>query len=187
MAPEPGLFLDRDGTINREVDYLGDPDDLELIPGVADAIRRAHEAGYRVVVITNQSGIARGLFGEKDLIAIHARLDELLAAEGAAVEGYYSCPHHPDFGGERYQRACDCRKPAPGLLLEAARDLDLDLARSACVGDSLRDLEAARRAGIPARYLVATGKGQDQRSGLGEGDHFVADLAEAVDALPGRS
>jgi D-glycero-D-manno-heptose 1,7-bisphosphate phosphatase len=183
MSPRPGLFLDRDGTINVEVDYLSDPAQLELIPGCAAAIERARQAGFAVAVITNQSGIARGKLTETDLTLIHARLEELLAEAGTAVDGFFFCPHHPTLGPPAYQKDCACRKPQPGMYFEAAEALDIDLLRSAAVGDSLRDLEAARKAGVPARYLVATGKGTGQSSGLDAADHFVADLAEAVEDL----
>lgn len=183
MSLRPGLFLDRDGTINVEVDYLSDPDELVLIPGAADAIRRAREAGYVIIVVTNQSGVARGILTPLDLAAIHARLDSLLAAEGARVDDYFACPHHPEIGSETYRKACSCRKPNPGMLIEAAEKHQLDLGRSALVGDSIRDLEAGRRAGVPERYLVATGKGMSKKDELDPSDHFVADLAEAVDRI----
>jgi len=185
MSPRPGLFLDRDGTINVEVDYLSNPDDLQLIPGAAAAIRRARDAGFVVIVVTNQSGIARGILTPLDLAAIHARLDNMLAAEGAEVDDYFACPHHPEIGSETYRKTCDCRKPSPGMLIEAAEKHDLDLSRSAIVGDSMRDLKAGRRAGIPARYLVATGKGMSKKDELEADDHFVADIGEAIDRILG--
>ena len=176
------LFLDRDCTINREVDYLSAPDQLELIGDVADAIAQARQQGIAIVVITNQSGIARGMLTEADLTAIHARLDAMLLARnaGAIIDAYYACQHHPDYGGAEYQRDCDCRKPKPGLLIAAARDLHLDLSDSAMIGDSVRDLDAARAVGVPKRYLVATGKGSAQREQLAADDRYVADAAAAV-------
>lgn len=178
------LFLDRDGTLNREVDYLADPADLELIGSAARALGNARRAGHAIVIITNQSGIARGLLTEADLSAIHARLNELLLAADpdARVDGYYACPHHPDIGSAPYRLNCTCRKPKPGLFLQAARDLGLDLVRSAMVGDSIRDLDAARAAGVPARYLVATGKGTAQHGDLAADDRFAPDVLAAVDA-----
>lgn len=178
----PALLLDRDGTINREVDYLADPDDLELIGDAAAAIAKARRAGLAVVVITNQSGVARGLLSEDDLTAIHARLDALLSAADpdARIDAYYHCPHHPTIGAPPYRTDCDCRKPKAGLLLRAAADLDLDLVQSSMVGDSVRDLDAAREAGVPHRYLVATGKGADQHPRLAPDDHYVTDVYAAV-------
>lgn len=153
-AGRPAVFLDRDGTLNEEVDFLRDPAELRLLPGVADAVRRLNEAGLVCVVVTNQSGIARGLLDEADLAVIHAELERQLAGGGARLDALYHCPHHPDFG-ERVD--CDCRKPRPGLLRRAAQDLDLDLARSVVIGDSPRDLEAGAALGIPG-LLVESGK-----------------------------
>jgi len=151
------VFLDRDGTINEEVDYLSDPEQLVLLPGAAAAIRRWNEAGYLVVVVTNQSGIARGLLDEARLREIHDRLREMLRVEGAELDAFYHCPHHPDLGEPPLRARCDCRKPAPGMLLRAAEELGIDLARSWIVGDSLRDLEAGAAAGVRG-ILVETGK-----------------------------
>lgn len=187
-APQgrPALFLDRDGTINREVDYLARVDDLELIPGAAEAIARANAAGWLVVVYTNQSGIARGMLSEADLTAIHLALDDRLAAVGATIDRYEFCPHHPEVGAAPYRADCDCRKPKPGMLLAAAAAMDIDLGRSAAVGDSIRDLDAARTAGVPTRFLVETGKGAGQKDRLAADDHLVSDLAAAVERLLGN-
>lgn len=144
----PAVFLDRDGTIVRDAGYLRSPEGLLLLPGAAAAIRSLRDGGFAVVVTTNQSGIARGFFDEKTLSRIHARLQELLAAEGAGLDGIFFCPHHPEEGHPPYRRDCDCRKPKPGLLLRAASVLNLDLARSYAVGDGTRDLEAALAAGV---------------------------------------
>lgn len=155
-APDrAAIFLDRDGTLNREVDYLRRVEDFELLPGVAAALLRLAEAGFVLVVVTNQSGIGRGLLDEARLGAIHARLREELLASGVKLLDVLWCPHLPQDapGGE----ACSCRKPAPGLLLEAARRHGLSLERSWMVGDSLRDAQAGVAAGArPA--LVRTGK-----------------------------
>jgi len=179
----PALFLDRDGTINVEVDYLSRVEDLELIPGAAAAIAAANAAGYVVVVYTNQSGIARGMLTEADLDELHFELDRRLALLGACIDRYEFCPHHPEIGETPYRQDCDCRKPKPGMLLDAAAALDLDLSKSWAVGDSLRDLDAARAAGVPHRVLVETGKGAAQKHGLAEDDHLAIDLAQAIDRL----
>ena len=158
----PAVFLDRDGTVIVEVDYLADPERVELYAGAASALRRLAEAGYALVLITNQSGVARGVLDEERLAEVHARLARELAAEGVALDGVYYCPHHPEHGGAAYAKDCDCRKPRPGMLLEAARDLELDLGRSWMVGDAARDLEAGWAVGARG-LLVATGKGKRQR------------------------
>ena len=144
----PAVFLDRDGTVVRDSGYIRSPEEVVLLPGVAAAIRSLREARFAVVVVTNQSGIARGLLDEKTLSRIHARLRERLGTEGTAVDGIFFCPHHPEEGEPPYRRECDCRKPKPGLLLRAASVLGLDLARSYAVGDGTRDLEAALAAGV---------------------------------------
>lgn len=179
----PTAFLDRDGTLNREVDFLDDPQRLEVLPGVLDALHRLDTAGFRIVVVTNQSGIARGRFDERRLAAIHRelhrRLDELPAA-------YLHCPHLPD-GGHGYGGACPCRKPAPGLLHQARELLGAEFAGGAVIGDSARDLLAAR--GLPLRrILVRSGKpvGPERERLAAAGllpDHEAADLGAAVDWL----
>jgi len=157
----PAVFLDRDGTMIVEVDYLADPERVELFAGAASALRRLAEAGYALVLITNQSGVARGMLDEDCLAEIHARLARELATEGVELDGVYYCPHHPEHGGAAYARDCACRKPRPGMLLEAARELGLDLERSWMVGDAARDLEAGWAVGARG-LLVATGKGRGQ-------------------------
>ncbi|MEM7305750.1 MAG: HAD family hydrolase [Planctomycetota bacterium] len=184
MSARPAVFLDRDGTLIDELGYLGDPDGVALYPGAAAAVRALNGAGLPVVLITNQSGIARGLFTEDDLAAVHARLEGDLAAEGARLDLIVYCPYHPDHGPPKYRRESDCRKPAPGMYNEAVRRLDLDPARSWAVGDSARDLVAAQRAGVTGLLLVATGKGEAERERLGDVEHrFVADLTAAADEI----
>ena len=190
MSGRPGVFLDRDGTLLDEDGYLGDPAGVRLFPGAAGAVAALNAAGLPVVVVTNQSGVARGLFSEADVDAVHARVAELLSAEGAHLDLVLYCPHHPREGEPPYRRACDCRKPAPGMYQAGARALGLDLARSAAVGDSERDLEGARRAGIGRLLLVATGKGRAADASLraaGSRDHALArDLREAADLILAR-
>jgi D-glycero-D-manno-heptose 1,7-bisphosphate phosphatase len=183
-VPRPALFLDRDGVINVEVDYLSDPDRVALAPGAARAIAAMNARGVPVVVVTNQSGIARGKFGEAELAAVTARLGELLAAEGARVDATYWCPHHPDGTVAAYAVACACRKPGTKLLTDAAAALDLDLARSVMVGDKASDLAAGRNAGCVAAVLVQTGYGAAH---AGETpDAVFADLGAATDWLVAR-
>lgn len=156
MPLRPAVLLDRDGVINQDnSNFVRTPDALIPLPGSLDAIRRLKEAGWLVAVCTNQSGVGRGLYSLNDLQAIHGRLRQLLAEHDTSVDGIYACPHHPDDG-------CDCRKPKPGLLLRAARELPIDLAASFMVGDAGRDLEAGIRAGC-SPVLVLTGKGRQTR------------------------
>ncbi|GAA5534253.1 HAD family hydrolase [Deinococcus aluminii] len=141
------VLLDKDGTLIEDVPYNVDPALIRLAPGVGEALRALHGAGYILAVVTNQSGVARGLFPESALEGVEARLRELLAAEGVPLSGFYACPHHPEGTVAEYARDCDCRKPQPGLLRRAAEELDLDLSASWMVGDILNDVEAGGRAG----------------------------------------
>lgn len=171
----PAVFLDRDGTLIEDPGYLGEPDGVVLIPGVPEALRRLREAGFALVVVSNQAGVARGLFSEEDVRAVNDRLQALLASEGAAVDAWYWCPHHQEFGGP-----CACRKPGTELLERAARDLGLNLGASWMVGDHPTDVQAGQRAGGRG-ILVLTGHG-------GHGDvpprTLVArDLAHAVEMV----
>lgn len=176
----PAVFLDRDGTIIREADYLRSPSQVRLLPRAGAAIRRLNEAGFVVVVTTNQSGVARGMLTEQDLEEIHLVLRERLARRGARLDGIYYCPHHPEVGRKPYKLRCRCRKPAPGMLQRAARELDLDLSASHAVGDSARDVEAGRRAGCRT-VLVRTGYGKSADTLALKPDFVAKDLAQAVD------
>jgi len=160
------VFLDRDGTLVDELGFLREAAELRLLPGAAEGVRLFNEAGWRTVVVTNQSGIARGLLDEDDLRAVHARLAQELAREGAHLDLLLHCPHHPSAGRGALVQSCACRKPEPGMLLDAARRLALDLARCWLVGDSARDLEAGRRAELAGEVLVLTGKGPDELAAL---------------------
>lgn len=185
---KPAVFLDRDGTLIDEMEFLVDPDRLRLIPGAAAAVRRLNQAQLPVVIISNQSMIARGLASERQLGLVHERLTAALAAEGAHLDGIYYCPHHPDIGEPPYRASCDCRKPLPGLLYQAAHDLDLDLEQSTMIGDSLRDLEAGAAAGCRTLILVRTGHGTAQEAmtmtaRLEPSPLICDDLASAVDHL----
>lgn len=157
-SPRPAVFLDRDGTLIEEVNYLAHPEQVRLLPGAAEAVRELNALGVPVLVVTNQAGVARGYFPESRVVEVHARLDELLRAGGARIDAYYVCPHHPDAALEQYRIACACRKPAPGLLQQAEREWTLDLSASCIIGDKVSDLEAGARAGCPP-ILVRTGYG----------------------------
>ncbi|MBX3462450.1 MAG: HAD family hydrolase [Planctomycetes bacterium] len=178
-------FLDRDGTLNREVDFVRSPAELDVLPGAAEALHRLDAAGFRLVVVTNQSGIARGFLGEAGLARIHAVLQQRL---GGLPLAWLHCPHHPDVGaGNGYGGACTCRKPAPGLLHQAHDLLGVDFAGSVLIGDSARDLLPAR--GLPLTTIhVRSGKPvaaerERLRSAGFTPDHEAADLAAAVDWL----
>jgi histidinol-phosphate phosphatase family protein len=189
-TPAPAVFLDRDGTINIEVDRVKTPDDIIAIPGAAAGIAALNRAGFRVVVITNQPVIARGDCTEAGLRRIHNRMETILGYDGAYIDRVYFCPHHPHrgFAGERAELkvSCICRKPAIGLIQRASRDLNIDLNRSWMVGDSTTDLQTARNAGIRA-VLVRTGHaGNDGQYG-GLPDFAAADLGEAATFIIGAT
>jgi D-glycero-D-manno-heptose 1,7-bisphosphate phosphatase len=158
MNPRPAIFLDRDGVVIEDAHYLASPEQVRLVHGSADAIAALNRAGWPVVVVTNQAGVARGLFTELAVEAVHAHLSEQLASYGARVEAYYYCPHHPAGEVEAYRVACECRKPKAGMLLRAADELGLDLERSWMVGDRESDLEAGAAVGART-ILVRTGYG----------------------------
>lgn len=172
------VFLDRDGTIVEDPGFLHEPGKVKLLPGAGEAIRRLNEHGYLAVVVTNQSGIARGRYTVADYSAVQRRLVELLETHGAHLDGAYFCPHHPQFTGP-----CECRKPGLKLFLDAEKALDIDLARSFWVGDRLSDVQPAN---LLAGHgiLVATGEGNlHQGQARAMGVMVVADLAEAVDEI----
>ncbi len=179
-TPRPAVFLDRDGTLNRERGYVTDPADLELLPGVVDALRSLRARGFTLVVITNQGGIARGLYDENVLTRVHERLHR---ETDGVITGYFHCPHHPDESGP-YGGPCRCRKPASGLVETAIEVLGLDPSRSFVVGDSARDLACGAK--LPVRtVLVQSGKPwRDELAKLEHDgyapDHVTADLCAAT-------
>ena len=155
---QKAVFLDRDGTINKYVGFLRNIDDFELIDGVSEAIKRINQSGYLAIVVTNQPVIARGEVTWGELHEIHKKMETLLGKDGAYIDGIYICPHHPDkgFEGERpeYKFDCDCRKPKPGLLLQAAKDFNIEISQSVMIGDSENDIKAGKRAHCKTCYLV---------------------------------
>lgn len=159
---QKAIFLDRDGTINQYVGFLRNIADFELLDGVSEAIKKINQSGYLAIVVTNQPVIARGEVTWEELHEIHKKMETLLGKDGAYIDGLYICPHHPDkgFEGERpeYKVDCDCRKPKPGLLLQAARDFNIDLSQSYMIGDSNRDVEAGRKAGCKESIMIETNK-----------------------------
>jgi heptosyltransferase-2 len=152
------IFLDRDGTINEEVGHLDNLEKLKLYDNAAEAIRLINESGMKAVVITNQSGVARGYFTEELVKTAHRQIQDLLKQQGAFIDAFYYCPHHPTEGLEEYVQACSCRKPEPGMLIAASRDLHIDLQRSYMVGDILKDIQTGKRAGAKS-VLVKSGHG----------------------------
>ena len=181
----PAVFLDRDGTVNVEVHYLSDPDQVELLPKVAETISMLNARGIPVVVVTNQAGIARGYFEERQLSEIHQRLFELLGRQNAKLDGVYFCPHHPTEGLGDYRVACGCRKPQPGMLMRASLDLGIDLGRSLMIGDREGDLQAGATAGCQTA-LVLTGYGQETMAAIDLGKvrglGAFSTVADAVNA-----
>ena len=177
MPLRPAVFIDRDGTLNEEIGYLCRPEDVVLIPGAREAVARLNAAGIPVVVVTNQAGIGQGKYGWDDYRAVMARIDGLLAEGGARIDAAYAAAHHPRGIGEYRHPDHPDRKPNPGMLLQAAREHGLDLARSWMVGDKTLDLQAGRNAGCRAA-LVLTGYGREMDRG--RADLVAEDLGEAV-------
>jgi D-glycero-D-manno-heptose 1,7-bisphosphate phosphatase len=182
VTRRPAAFLDRDGVVNLDSGYVSRIADFRFVPGTLEAARALHERGFALVIVTNQSGIGRGLFPLAEFTALTDWMRSQFAEARAPLAGVYFCPHHPTDAFGDYRIACDCRKPAPGMILTAARDLGLDLGRSMLFGDRDSDLLAARAAGVPVRVLLGTdGLGQPAPpadAGLATACH--ASLAEAV-------
>jgi D-glycero-D-manno-heptose 1,7-bisphosphate phosphatase len=178
------VFLDRDGTLNEEVGYVNHLERFVLLPQVGQAIRLLNEHGFRAVVITNQSGVARGYFPESLIHQVHQKMQDLLEKEGARVDGVYYCPHHPDIGSPPYRQKCRCRKPATGLVEDAVKELDIDCSRSYVIGDRGVDIEFAPQIGAKG-ILVLTGYGKGEweyfrNQWKVRPDHVATDLYEAV-------
>lgn len=166
------VFLDRDGVINKEVKFLHKPEQLELIPGAADAIRLINQKGYLAIVVTNQPVIARNMCSIEELETIHATLETMLGKEHAYLDAIYYCPHHPDGGypeeRKEYKIVCNCRKPKPGMILQAARDWNIDLSQSYMIGDSENDVKAGINAGVSFNYLIEQNKENALLNGINE-------------------
>jgi D-glycero-D-manno-heptose 1,7-bisphosphate phosphatase len=181
---ERAVFLDRDGVINVERAYVHQVADFAFIAGSVPALVRLRAAGWKLVVVTNQSGIARGYYSEAQYQALTAHMQQQLAQAGAPLDAVLHCPHLPDAEVPAYRRACNCRKPAPGMVLQAAHALSIDLARSVLVGDKLSDIQAGRAAGVGRCLLVRSGHAlsADDASAA---DAVLADLAACADDLLG--
>jgi D-glycero-D-manno-heptose 1,7-bisphosphate phosphatase len=176
VRPTTAVFLDRDDTIIRDPGYLSDPRGIDILPGAAEAIRAINESGIPAIIITNQSGIARGFIKEEVLDAIHERLKALLAGQGAMIDAIYFCPHHPEGIREEYRIACACRKPRPGLLLRAAEDFGLDLMHCYLVGDKPIDIETIHGVGGKG-ILVSTETGLGLKT---KADYTAPSIKDAV-------
>jgi len=174
------VFLDRDGTIVEDIGYLNSPEQIKFIPGSIEAIKMLNEAGYKVIVITNQAGVARGLVTEDMLQTIDKVMHKNILNGGGHLDALYYCPHHPEHGVYPYRQVCECRKPHTGLIKRAMRDQNLDLSKSFMIGDKASDVEAGKRAGTKT-VLVLSGRGKESKKDLKEKpDHIANDLLDAV-------
>jgi D-glycero-D-manno-heptose 1,7-bisphosphate phosphatase len=182
--PASAIFIDRDGTINEDVGFITQLTQLRMYNYAAESIRLINEAGRRAIVITNQSGIARGLFNEDFLLQLHRRMESLLSSEGARIDAFYYCPHHPEFGEPPYRQNCNCRKPKTGMIRQAARDFELDLKECYVIGDRYREIEMAHAAGAHS-LMVMSGYGRaeylsERDSWPQQPEHVAENLLEAV-------
>lgn len=182
---EKVVFLDRDGTINEEVHYLHRPEEMRILPGAAQAIRMLGQAGFKLIVVTNQAGVARGYYSCADVDALHRYLNEQLAMTGGHIDAFYYCPHHPDFGIGKYRIVCHCRKPDTGMFEMAERDFQVDKAGSYMIGDKELDIQAGHNYGVES-ILVGTGYGAGLHEECMRGDrppfydYYANDLAAAA-------
>ena len=191
MQMEAVVFLDRDGTLNEEVHYLHKPEDLRIFPDVPAALKMLKEAGFKLVVVTNQAGVARGYYTEKDVGILHDYMNRILRREGAGIDAFYYCPHHPENGIGVYKKECRCRKPGIGMFEQAAERFPVDKEHSFMIGDKLLDIEAGKNFGL-GTILVGTGYGQElHRKDEAEGarpmyDHYAASLLKAAQWILGK-
>jgi len=180
----PAVFLDRDGTLIEERGYLDRLEDLQIFPWTGDSLRLLKRAGFVTVVVTNQSAIGRGLIDEAFLNRVHAAIDARLASSGGRIDRYCFCPHFPESRIERYRQVCACRKPAPGMILQACREMDLDPARSVMIGDRWLDVACGRAAGTRAAVLARSGHGASEADAAPpdgvRADAILNNLMEAV-------
>jgi D-glycero-D-manno-heptose 1,7-bisphosphate phosphatase len=183
---QAAAFIDRDGVINRDLGHVHRIEDFEVLPGVVQGLRQLAARGFALVVVTNQAGIAKGLYGPAEFEALTTHMKAWFQAQGVVFSGVFHCPHHPQGSVAQWARSCHCRKPEPGLILQAARTLRLDLPRSVMVGDKLSDMQAAERAGLGLRILVESGHAlpQDTRQ---DADHRCAGLQEAAQWICGQA
>lgn len=185
------IFLDRDGTINKEVVYLHRPEDLVILPGVPQAIKRLRGHGFHIVVVTNQAGIARGYYTVEQMHRLHEYLNEQLKKDGAGIDHFYYCPHHPEHGIGKYKKVCRCRKPDTGMFEMAQREYEIDKSASYMIGDKRIDVEAGHNYGI-AGILVGTGYGKEEREKSRQQgevpfyDFYAETLVDAAEYIIGK-
>jgi D-glycero-D-manno-heptose 1,7-bisphosphate phosphatase len=177
MSARRAAFLDRDGVLNVDHGYVFRPQDFEWLPGAVDALVLLQKAGYALVVVTNQSGVARGFYTAADVEQLHAHVRAELLATGVQLAGIYTCPHHPEGVVAAYRQACNCRKPRPGMIEQAAREHGLDLASSCLFGDKLSDIQAGRSAGVGRCWLVGA------QAATAEADGSASSLWAAAQAV----
>ncbi|MCK0512641.1 D-glycero-alpha-D-manno-heptose-1,7-bisphosphate 7-phosphatase [Aromatoleum buckelii] len=183
MALNAAVFIDKDGTLIDDVPYNVDPTKVRLCEGAGEALARLQRHGYRLILVTNQPGVALGLFEPDALEAVWAAIAALLSPYGVVLDAIYHCPHHPQGTDTRFASRCECRKPEPGLLLQAAEDHRLDLQRSWLIGDILDDIEAGRRAGCRTVLLAVGSETEWRRGPMREPDLVASSLVEAVDGI----
>ncbi len=175
----PAIFLDRDGTLNVDHGYVHEIDEFQFIDGVIDACRELKQMGFALVLITNQSGIARGKFTEDQFLQLTEWMDWSMADRGVDLDGIYYCPHHSEYGEGEFRQECDCRKPKPGMLLSAQKELNIDMAASYIVGDKIEDMQAGLAANVGTKVLVRTGKPV-----TAEGEAFADLVLDSLAELP---
>lgn len=178
-------FIDRDGVINEERNYVHRISDFVLLPGVIEGLSLMRDAGYLLIVVTNQAGIARGYYEQAEMERLHDHLRELLAEQGVSLDAIYFCPHHPQGSIEALSIECSCRKPSPGMLLQAAKDFNINLSASVLIGDKFSDVQAGKRAGVGRIAIVESGHKVEQAARL-ESDVVAKDLLAAARILTGN-
>ncbi|MGR6860941.1 D-glycero-beta-D-manno-heptose 1,7-bisphosphate 7-phosphatase [uncultured Aliivibrio sp.] len=176
---KPAIFIDRDGVINVDRGYVHKRDDFEYIDGVFDAVKKCKDMGYLLVLVTNQSGIARGMFTEEQFETLTEWMDWNFAENDIDFDGIYYCPHHPEATVEQYKEECDCRKPSPGMFMSAQSFLDIDMENSVMIGDKKEDMMAAQAAGVGTRILVRTGKEITE-----EGEALATTVLDSIADVP---
>lgn len=175
------VFLDRDGVIVEDSPYAYKPDQLRFIAGASEAIKLLNANKFLIIVVCNQSGVARGYYSEDDVRQYNKNMEDKLKSEGAVLDAIYYCPHHPDAKVKKYRINCDCRKPKPGMLLKAAAELSIEMKQSVMIGDRLDDIKAGRRAQCKLNLLVSTGRGTSQRlNGETKPDQVFSNLLECA-------
>ena len=173
-------FLDRDGVLIEEVNYLSTPDQIHIFPEAVRALQLLKKNNYKIIVVTNQAGVARGYFNEDSISKIHNEIDRRLKPYNLQIDHYYYCPHHPDGSVEKYTGNCNCRKPMPGMILQAVKDCDLDINKSFLIGDKISDLLAAENSGCQG-ILVETGHGKEhKKEAMARGFSVFSNIEQAV-------